>query len=290
MAWIDLYEGRRFLGTYDLPDTVAGRSHTFRLGRSVRGGGNGVVFEGRPQNHSARMGRGVAIKFLKQRDGVRIDRFLNEIRIMSGLEHDRIAALFDSGEVHYDNGVVVPWAAMELGGPNLRDHVQQHGPIALGPLVWIGSEMCQALQHIHNKDIIHRDVKPDNFVWDGDDYRHVKMIDFGIAKYIGEDVSARPLDEFTQHMEFVGPVFFSSQELIAYANNKAHPVTHKSDLFQLGKVLWFLATGKISAGVPAKKDCPAGGKFRELVLALIDDDPDSRIASASQVEQKLQAI
>jgi serine/threonine-protein kinase len=179
---------------------------------------------------------------------------------------------------------------MELGGPNLRDHVQQHGPIALGALVWIGSEMCQALQHIHDRDIIHRDVKPDNFVWDGNDHRHIKMIDFGIAKYIGEDVSARPLDEFTQHMEFVGPVFFSSPELIAYANNKAQPVTHKSDLFQLGKVLWFLATGKISAGVPAKRDCPAGGKFREVVLSLIDDDPDSRIVSAAEVEQQLLAI
>jgi serine/threonine-protein kinase len=236
------------------------------------------------------MMRGVAIKFLKQRDSVRLDRFLNEIRIMSGLNHARIVAFFDSGEVHYESGVAVPWAAMELGGPNLRDHVQQNGPIPLGTLVWIGSEMCQALQHIHDKDIIHRDVKPDNFVWDGDDHRHIKMIDFGIAKYIGEDVSARPLDEFTQQMEFVGPVFFSSPELIAYANNKAHQVTSKSDLFQLGKLLWFLATGKISAGIPAKKDCPAGGKFRELVLALIDDDPASRIQSASEVESQLQAI
>lgn len=207
---------------------------------------------------------------------------------MSVLRHDRIAALFDSGEVELEPGVSVPWAAMELGGPNLRDHVRQNGPIPLGVLVGIGSEMCQALQHIHTKNIIHRDVKPDNFVWA--DERHVKMIDFGIGKYIGEDVSARPLDEFTQHMEFVGPVFFSSPELIAYANNKAQPVTPRSDLFQLGKVLWFLATGKISAGVPAKKDCPAGGKFRELILSLIDDDPDSRIQSASEVEAQLQAI
>jgi len=253
MAYINLYDGGRPLGDYDLPQSVTGaRGFTFRLGYAVRGGGNGVVFGSRLQDPAGDIPRNCAVKFLRQRDRTRIDRFMNEIRIMSDLQHDRIAAYLDSGEVDYGSGIAVPWAAMELGGSNLRDHVRQHGPIPIGALVWIGSQMCQALQHIHEKQIIHRDVKPDNFVWDGDDQRHVKMIDFGIAKYIGEDVSARPLDEFTQHMEFVGPVFFSSPELIAYATNKAHPVAHKSDLFQLGKVLWFLATGKVSAGVPAE--------------------------------------
>lgn len=231
-----------------------------------------------------------AIKLLRQRGLTRIDRFTNEIRIMTALQHDRIASYFDSGEVDVGSGHVVPWVAMELGGANLHDHVRKHGPIPFGTLVWIGSEMCQALYHIHERDIIHRDVKPHNFVWEDETQRHVKMIDFGIAKYIGEDMSSRPLDEFTQHMEFVGPVFFSCPELIAYANDKAHPVTHMSDLFQLGKVLWFLATGKISAGVPARKDCPAGGKFRNLVLSLVDDDPDSRLDSASIVETELQSI
>ena len=291
MAWINLYDGGRSLGDFDLPLSITGqRGYTFRLKYAVRGGGNGVVFESSIQDAASEMPDVCAVKFLRQRDRTRIDRFMNEIRIITDLCHNRIAGFFDSGEIELGAGIMIPWVAMGLGGPNLRDHVHQNGPIPLGALVWIGSEMCQALQHVHQRDIIHRDIKPANFVWDGDDHRHVKMIDFGIAKYIGEDLSARPLDEFTQHMEFVGPVFFSSPELIAYADNKKHPVTHRSDLFQLGKVLWFLATGKISAGIPAKKDCPAGGKFRELIMSLLDDDPDSRLGSAAEIEQQLQAI
>jgi serine/threonine-protein kinase len=256
----------------------------------VRSGGNGVVFNSQVLNADHKIPQECAVKFLRRLDRTRLDRFTNEIRIISGLSHERIAAYFDHGEVEVAPEVVVNWVAMELGGSNFQDHVRSHGPIDFGKLVWIGSEMCDALDYLHAQNIIHRDIKPANFVWDINDNRHVKMIDLGIAKYIGEDVSARPLDEFTQHLEFVGPAFYSSPELIAYANNKAHPVTIQSDLFQLGRVLWFLGTGKISAGVPSKKDCPAGGKFRELIINLVDDDPESRIASAAEVAKLLQDI
>ena len=116
------------------------------------------------------------------------------------------------------------------------------------------------------------------------------MIDFGIAKRLGEDVSARPMDTFTQVKEFVGPVFFSSPELIEYATNKRHQVDTRSDIFQVGKLLWFLGTGKISAGVPSKKECPAGGKLRDVVLQMIDDDPDSRLQTMAEVQAAASAI
>jgi serine/threonine-protein kinase len=153
--------------------------------------------------------------------------------------------------------------------------------------VSVGVQICEALGHVHSKQIIHRDIKPDNFVWYGAD---VRMIDFGIAKLFGEDVSARPLDQFTQHLEFVGPVFFSSPELIAYAGNKKHPVDQRSDLFQLGKVLWFLATGTISAGIPSRRECPLNGGLHDIVFGLLNDDPDDRPGDAMTVRDQLSKV
>ncbi|MFX8766462.1 hypothetical protein ABTM49_19755, partial [Acinetobacter baumannii] len=89
--------------------------------------------------------------------------------------------------------------------------------------------------------------KPANFVKsfpNQDDPHPLKMIDFGIAKFIGEDVAGRPLDNFTKVGEFVGPQNWSSPELIAYADDKTVVVDQRSDLYQLGLLIWFFFTGR----------------------------------------------
>ncbi len=179
---------------------------------------------------------------------------------------------------------------MDLCGANLRQHVQDFGVLPLRMLRPIAYQLCDAIQHVHERDLIHRDLKPANLVWADDDGASgvVKLIDFGIAKFNGEDVSARPLDDFTKTYDFVGPVFFSSPELIAYADDKKHPVDHRSDLFQLGKILWFLATGRILAGIPAARHDPTGGALHLLVSSLIADDPDDRPDSANVIRALLE--
>lgn len=175
-----------------------------------------------------------------------------------------------------DTDKVVPWVAMQLDGTNMRQRVEDDRPLTVAELKSISFGMTIAVEHLHSRDFIHRDIKPDDFVWRGQPCGAPMMIDFGIAKRQGEDVSGRPMDTFTRVTEFVGPVFFSSPELIEYARDKNYPVDYRSDIFQLGKVFWYLTTGKISAGVPSRRECPAGGKLRELILGMIDDDPDAR--------------
>lgn len=122
----------------------------------------------------------------------------------------------------------------------------------------VALQLCEATQYVHEQDLIHRDLKPDNIVWASDEASgRIRLIDFGIAKFAGENVSARPLDDFTQTGDFVGPVFYSSPELIAYKDDKTHPVDHRSDLFQMGKILWFLATGQVSVGIPSRAKDPS---------------------------------
>lgn len=288
MSFIELFEGGRSRGKFTLPPEVTGVSGgVFRLQRAVKGGGNGMVFESRPFGLKKADVSKCAVKVLKQQDDTRLDRFENEIRIIRLLDHPKIAAYYDSGVIDMGSGYKVPWMAMELGEDNLRTDVQTDGPLPKNQLLSVAMDICDALSHLHSKRIVHRDVKPDNFVWFGD---HIRMIDFGIAKLIGEDVSARPLDQFTKDQEFVGPVFFSSPELIAYAEDKTHVVDHRSDLFQFGKVLWFIATGKISAGIPSLRQCPFGGELHRLVAALLCDDPQDRPADAATVRAELLKI
>lgn len=203
------------------------------------------------------------------------------------LDHPKIAKFFDSGRVDLSSGYIVPWVAMELGDKNFRQQVQNHGAVRNETLLSIGVQICDALEHLHSKGIVHRDIKPDNFVWLG---KEVRMIDFGIAKLLGEDVSDRPMDQFTQNTEFVGPVFYSSPELIAYKEDKAQLVDHRSDLFQFGKVLWFVATGQISAGIPSARLCPFGGKLHRIITTLLNDHPDDRPNSATAVRKQLLAV
>ena len=285
------------MGRYDVPDHVETDAHqSFRLYGATRMGGNGVVFEASELIDGRQTGKTCAVKVLKQLNPARVDRFNNEVRVLRELNSPYVSAYTASGQVSVTpqlagpQNEVIPWVAMQLGGSNMRQHVEDAGPLTLAQLKSITYGMCAAVEHLHTNGFIHRDIKPDNFVWRGAPNTAPLMIDFGIAKRQGEDVSGRPMDTFTRVTEFVGPVFFSSPELIEYAKDKSYPVDYRSDIFQLGKVLWYLGTGKVSAGSPSRKECPAGGKLRELVLAMIDDDPDCRPQQLSEVQAAMNAV
>lgn len=293
MPYVDLFD-RGFLGRATLPRQLVGNGgYRFDVRYAVRMGGNGVVFSG------LRIGTGgpdrqVAIKVLRRQDEARIDRFLNEARVMAELgSHPRIAPYYDHGEVRLfadSRSYNVPWIAMELGGSNLKEHVANAGVLKPSDAVRVGIQMSEALAHVHSLGFIHRDVKPQNLVWESAESSNVLMIDFGIAKRQGEDVSSRPMDNFTRQGEFVGPVFFASPELIAYADDSNSLVDHRSDVFQLAKVVWYLATGVISAGRPSAKKCPLEGKLRNLIDAALSDDPDDRPATAAELGAQLSAL
>lgn len=280
MPYVDVHDEVGY-ARIELPAVLtASNGRRFTLGSAIRGGGNGVVFRATADGRTG----SVAVKVLRQLFGSRVDRFENEVRILANeVRHERVSAYFGHGQHVDPAGWVVPWVAMELGGDNLRAHVEAQG--RLDPAVLRGAVhcMCDALSAVHSVGFIHRDVKPDNFVL-LDAPSEVMMIDFGIAKRATEDVSARPLDSFTRQQEFVGPLAYTSPELIAYSRNKAHPVDHRSDLFQLGKVIWYAATATTTAGVPSRRQDPTGGALHAVMMELLADAPEDRPASADAVK------
>jgi eukaryotic-like serine/threonine-protein kinase len=288
MAYIYLTEKGRKDVQFPLPDYIDGKDGgRFRLGKSRSATRHGVVFESECSRAVKGMNGLCAVKFLAQQDEVRYDRFQNELRIMRMLDHKHIAKFLDAGEVEFEAAFRAPWLAMELGKQNLRQYVEKIGKVEPKHLIHLSIQICDALEHVHSKEIIHRDIKPENFIVVGSD---IKMIDFGIAKLTGEDVSGRPMDRLTLTTEFVGPLFFSSPEMIAYADDKSVRVDHRSDLFQMAKVLWFMATGQISAGVPSAKKCPHKGRYHGIVNRLLNDDADDRQNSAKIVREQFVSL
>ncbi len=280
MFFIELGKNGQALGRFNLPDEIPGGSAVYKLHFAGPGGKSGVIFHASKAS-AGRPDEACAVKLLRMQEPTRIDRFDNEIRVLRSLSSPHIVKYHDDGLVAVQSQADAStqdlrWLAMELGGTNVRQFVEDRGPLGIHSLKAATTDICTAASHLHAKGFVHRDINPDNLV-SRRGSQSLLLTGFGMAKRIGEDSSTRPMDRFSQVQEFAGPVSFSSPELIKYAADKKHPVDHRSDIFQIGKVLWFLATGTVTAGIPSKKDCPAQGRLRDIVIQLVDEDPDNRI-------------
>ncbi|WP_428305669.1 serine/threonine-protein kinase [Lacipirellula sp.] len=265
----------------------------FKLGQAIKSGGNGIVFEATclsPDGHDEGL---CAVKLLRELSDVRQDRFDNEVRILTALNHPNITRVFGYGrQALGDQQIEVPWMAMTLGDKNLRQYLDSHkAPLDMPTVAGVGIQLCDAVGHCHANGIIHRDLKPANLVWATEDDRdNIFLIDFGIAKYVSEDVSGRKMDDLTSLHEFIGPANFASPELLAYARDKSHQVGSHSDLFQIGLIVWFLATNQIVAGIPSRRADPTGGALYEIVTSLLAMDPRDRLQTASETAEALKAM
>ncbi|HZI50146.1 MAG TPA: serine/threonine-protein kinase, partial [Pyrinomonadaceae bacterium] len=137
-------------------------------------GGMGEVWRAR----DTRLGRDVAIKFLPANfaaDADRFNRFEQEARATSALNHPNILTVFDIGN-HDGSPFIV---AELLEGEELRDRLN-HGQIPLRKAIDYAEQIVNGLAVAHRKGIVHRDLKPENLFITNDD--RVKILDFGLAK------------------------------------------------------------------------------------------------------------
>ena len=206
----------------------------YRLMEQIGEGGFGLVFVAE-QHEPIR--RKVALKILKPGMDTRqvVARFEAERQALALMNHPNIAKVFDAGSTTAGR----PYFVMELvHGVPITEYCDQQ-KLSPRDRLNLFAQVCQAVQHAHQKGVIHRDLKPSNvLVAPHDGVPVVKVIDFGIAKALGQSLTQKTV--YTQFAQMIGTPLYMSPE---QAEVNQLDVDTRSDIYSLGVILYELLTG-----------------------------------------------
>jgi serine/threonine-protein kinase len=265
----------------------------YRLIRKLGEGGVGAVYEA----EHVRLGRKMALKVLHPdvASSEIIARFFNEARAVNAIKHPNILDVEDfvtteTGE-HY--------LIMELlQGEDLRTVFSREGLLAPSRVSAIGEQIASALAGIHAAGIVHRDLKPDNiFLTMKDGVETVKLVDFGIAKFLADNEGLT-----REGMTMGTPEYMAPEQILTSGT----PGT-QADLYSLGMLMYeclagapaFTATttaailrGHVSDPVvppSQRRGEPVPAVLESVVLKCLEKDPKHRFQSAGEVIAALHA-
>ena len=196
----------------------------------------------------------VALKLLRPGfdSDVDIVRFRAERQILASLNHPNIARLLDGGLT--DDGL--PYLVLErVEGAPIDQYCKDSGLSTRRRLeLFLG--VVAAVQYAHNKSVVHRDLKPSNILVTGDGT--VKLLDFGLAKMLEENVTQAPA---TTRLRWMTPEYAAPEQV------RGAPATARTDVYQLGAVLYELLVGKTPFGERART-------LHELETAALEYEPE----------------
>jgi hypothetical protein len=275
-------EGRPRSADIELPVVVGGR---YRLEEKRGGGGMAKVYRA----VDVTLEREVAVKLINQelRKEEEFDaRFQREARIASQLADPHIVVVHDYGiDPQYG-----PFLVMEyLRGETLRERLRTAGPLPYKGGLQLGAQLLLALIHAHDRNIVHRDIKPDNvFLLNQSGVRlHLRVLDFGIARIYRRDDASRA-EPLTSPGAVLGTPRYMSPEQLA-----GQPVDARSDLYSAAVVLHEALTGQLPyiSGKKLAQLCPdATPPLQELLDQCLKPNPAERPAGALEVYLRLQEL
>ena len=227
--------------------------------------------------------RPVAIKLLindLKSDQEARHRFERESFIIARLNHANIIHIIDRGISAAD----MPYFVMEyIEGTDLSTTTKMRD-VPHREKVDIIIQVLKALSYAHKNNVIHRDIKPDNILIDGDGV--VKILDFGIAQFYSDQ---HQRDAKTSTGTVMGTYSYMSPEQRKSSDN----VTVRSDLYSVGVVMYELFTGKIPSGnfpVPSRLNQEVTPELDQLILRCLEPEPENRPTSAEQLKTELLAL
>lgn len=261
----------------------------FRLLRRLGEGGMGTVYLG----YSEAQDRHVAIKVLADRlasNRAYVDRFLREARNGSRLDHPNVVHTIEAGR---DDASGKNYLVMEyVDGPSARTLLDREGRIPVSQAVHITLDIARALDYVHARDFVHRDIKPDNILINAAGV--AKLADLGLAKCIAD---ASQLTGAKQG--FGTPYYMPCEQAVDATKADA-----RCDIYALGATLYHLLTGDVPfpgdshvqiaerklAGTytPVSASVPAAAALEPILARMLARDPDDRYSSAAALIKDLE--
>ena len=252
----------RFLQPAPHPELM-GQLGKYQIESVIGRGGMGIVFRG----FDTELHRTVAIKVLAPHlatSGAARQRFSREARAAAAVVHDHVVAIHGietDSELPY---IVMPF----ISGESLHSYVVRQGPLDVRDIVRIAMQIAAGLSAAHEQGLVHRDIKPANILLENG-FGRVLITDFGLAR-AADDAS------ITRSGLVAGTPHYMSPEQ-ANGDN----VDHRSDLFSLGGVIFFMATGI----------APFRGEGAMAVLnAICHRDPKSVCEVNNQLPPQLEVL
>jgi hypothetical protein len=269
----------------DVGSVLLGR---YKLNARLGVGGMATVYDG----EDLVLGRRVAVKVPLPSfasDPAFVTRFENEARAAAGLTHPNIVAVYDVGHAEGTRFIVMEF----VDGESLKDLLHRESPLLPEDLVQVGSQVGDALDAAHRRELVHRDVKPQNILLTPEG--RVKLADFGIALALGADSATRT-------GTLLGSVQYLAPELA-----RGESATPLSDIYALGVVLYEMATGRLPYGGetpmaialqhveseprrPSEWNPALPPALEAIILRAMAKAPPARFASAADLAGALRAF
>lgn len=190
--------------------------------RYITSGGMAEIYEARDTYCRKK----VALKVIKEElcdDLFELDRFKNEARFVAMFSHNHIIKIFNVGK--YKQNFFISYEYLE--GKTLKDFLDERGRFSVNETINYMLQILDATKHIHERGVIHNDLKPENMTmfYDG----NIKILDFGIATHIGEEIDQKAN----------ASINYAAPEVL---KNKQYSV--QSDIYSLGTILFEFLTGR----------------------------------------------
>ena len=258
--------GARLAGRYELVQLIAR-------------GGMGDVYEA----EDTQLQRRVAVKLFRGAATLDRARFDAEAVVLAGMNHPGLVQVYDAGEQDGDAFVVLEL----IEGPTLASRLADRGPIPSSEVAELGIQLADALDYVHQRGVVHRDVTPSNVLC-GPDGRP-RLADFGIARLVDTT-------RITASATTVGTAAYMAPEQV-----QGQDVTPTADVYALGLVLLELLTGAPAftgsphevavARLARRPDTDTGvpGAWRDLLAAMTDRVVSNR-PSAAEVRTRIEAV
>lgn len=271
------------MSEWNVGTVVAGR---YRILNMIGSGGMANVYKA--YDTAAR--RNVALKVLKSEyatDAEFVRRFRSEAQAVLNLSHENIVRSYDVGQWEDCYYIVLEF----VPGKTLKEIIAEEAPFDRKRIISLGCQLCDALGHAHERNVVHRDVKPQNVIIN--DHGKPKVADFGIARFTDASTVTYTGDKILGSVHYVSP-----------EQAKGELVDAKSDIYSLGIVLYEMATGRVPFDaentvsvalkhlqeemVPPIVHNPAiGAALNGIILRATSKDKAARYASMRELKKDL---